>query len=83
MPVMTRFFFHVRTGIELIADPEGCDLLDLSAAKSEGLAGLRDLVAERLGGGRPLVPTPEIEIGDHTGQTLATVGFEDALKGPH
>jgi hypothetical protein len=80
---MPQFFFQVRIGADLIADPGGSDLPNLSAAKSEALADLRNLVADRVRCGRPLTPALEIEIADHTGQTLATVGFEDVLKGLH
>ncbi len=43
---MPHFFLHVRTGRDLILDPEGSELPHLAAAQDEALASLQQLVAD-------------------------------------
>lgn len=80
MVPMAPFFFHVRTDQGLIMDPEGSHLPDLSAAQQEALTALRQIVADRLRGARPL-DVQQIEIADDSGRTLMVVQAEDVIGG--
>jgi hypothetical protein len=44
---MPRFFFAIRDRDGLTADPEGTDLSDLEAARTDALAAAREIRAER------------------------------------
>jgi hypothetical protein len=48
MVSMTRFYFHVRSGGELIVDREGIELPDLDAARKEADRAARHLVADQI-----------------------------------
>jgi hypothetical protein len=54
-----RYFFHLlETGETPLFDEDGEDLADFEAAKDEGVESLRDLVADRIKGGRPVLGWP-------------------------
>jgi hypothetical protein len=44
---MPRFFFAIRDRDGLNADPEGTDLADLEAARTDALAAARETLGER------------------------------------
>jgi hypothetical protein len=71
---MPTFFFHLREDGDLIEDPEGSDLPDLEAARTEAAMAACDMVAERLKAGGPPY-TGEFEVRDEAGRLLATVPF--------
>jgi hypothetical protein len=69
---MERFYFHLRMGEEVIADQEGSDCLDISAARREALVAARQILADAIRSGND--DTPEaLVIADSEGRELATV----------
>ena len=76
-----RFFLHIRSGEELIEDPDVSELRDLDEARAEAIAGARDLLAEQLRLGKPL-DGQRIEIYDEAGQLLATIPFREVFTLP-
>ena len=75
---MRRFFFHLRTGDELIPDEEGTDLPNFSAAQREALLGARELLAEAIKSGKQRVPDAFV-IADESGRALDTVPLAAVL----
>jgi len=71
---MGRFYFHIRWGERVIADQEGTDLADVTAARSEALASARQILAETIRSGHEDVPEAFI-IADSEGRELETVPF--------
>ena len=69
---MAHFFFHVRTGEQLVHDPEGASLADLAEARHEALLAARDLLADAIKAGKERVPDAFV-IADEAGQELDTV----------
>ena len=49
---MTRYFFHIKDGAELIQDPEGSELATLADARSQALKSARELWADAIKSGR-------------------------------
>jgi hypothetical protein len=79
---MTRFYLHLlRAGNELIADDEGIDLPDLSAARREAMQSARELLCEAIKGGRPEILEAFV-ITDEAGQTLDTVPLTAVFPKP-
>jgi hypothetical protein len=75
---MSRFYFHLRDGDQLVTDDEGTDLPDLFAARREAVLCARELVAEAIKSGRRRVPEFLI-IADETGRELGIWALADAL----
>jgi uncharacterized protein DUF6894 len=75
-----RYFFHMlEAGETPLFDEEGEDLSDFEAAKVEGLESLRDLVADRILGGRPVLGLA-FEVRDEAGTLLQTFSALDILN---
>jgi hypothetical protein len=75
-----RYFFHLlETGETPLFDEDGEDLADFEAAKDEGVESLRDLVADRIKGGRPVLGLA-IEVRDAAGTLLQTFSTPDLLN---
>ena len=75
---MGRFYFHLRTGDELIPDDEGVDLPDLSAAQREALLAAREVLAEAIKTGKPQIPDAFV-IADEAGRELGIVSLATVL----
>jgi hypothetical protein len=75
---MPRFYFHIRDGDWLIADPEGGDLPDLDAAWAVAAAALRRAAAVAHGAAKA-ASGRRFEIVDGAGRVLATVAFWDVF----
>lgn len=75
---MGRFYFHLRTGERVIADDEGDDLADVSAARSEALLVARDLLANAIKAGKDQVPEAVV-IADERGEQIAVVPLSTVL----
>ena len=76
---MARYFFHVRSGEDLVScDREGQELPDLEAARAEAVSSNREMLSERLLHGGHLGPR-QIEIADENGKVLATISAEEVL----
>jgi hypothetical protein len=74
---MPRYFFHLRNQHETI-DEEGCDFADEEAARREGLASARELLADAIRLGRNF-PPEQIVIADASGHEVATISLKDVL----
>ena len=75
---MPRYYLNVRSAIGLIADPEGSNYSDLSAARAEAIEAARELMADRVRRGkRP--NGDQFEILDVTGAIVLTVPFIEAF----
>ena len=74
---MTRYYFHIKDGADLIKDPEGTELLTAEEAKSQALKSARELWADAIKSGKPL-GADAIVIADEQGQ-LTFVPLYDAL----
>jgi hypothetical protein len=69
-----RFFFNIREGDELIEDPDGTLLLDLTSAISEANGAARELLAAQIRNGRS-VDGRSIEIADETRTVVAVIAL--------
>jgi uncharacterized protein DUF6894 len=76
-----RFYFHLRSGEELLRDDEGQDFPDRSAARQEAEQAARELLAEAIKGGRARVPEAFV-IADELGREIDTVLLAAALPEP-
>jgi hypothetical protein len=77
---MPRYFLHVQNGSEL-ADPDGAEFQDLTAAQQEATQSARDLMAECLRAGEPLGLGRTMVICDETGVVVATMPFAALING--
>lgn len=75
---MASYFFHVRAGEIIIADPDGSHLPDLVAAHRAALEYARHMWAAAIIEQRDL-SGHRFEIADEAGVTLLTVPFKEAL----
>jgi hypothetical protein len=71
---MGRFYFHLRSGDQIIADQEGSDLPDVTAARLEALAAARYILADAIRSGTENIPDAFV-IADSEGLELDTVKF--------
>jgi hypothetical protein len=76
---MQTFYFHLNYLRELIADPDGSELPDIEAAKTEARQGIRDIAAECLRAGREFTLW-SIRICNEDGDLLAEVLVPEALN---
>jgi hypothetical protein len=75
-----HFYFHVRTGDELLVDDQGQDLPDVSAAWHEAELAARQLLAEAIRAGKE--PPDAFVIADELGVEIDTVPIATALPKP-
>jgi hypothetical protein len=75
---MARFFFHLKSGGELMADEEGIDLPGLTEATREALQSARELLAEAIKTASPTVPEAVVVV-DETGQPLLELPLVEVL----
>jgi hypothetical protein len=73
---MTRYYFHIKDGADLIKDPEGTELL--TAEESQALKSARELWADAIKSGRDL-GADAVVVADEHGQTLTFVPMAEAL----
>lgn len=78
---MGRFYFHLRSGEELLRDDEGQDFPDCSAARQEAELAARELLAEAIKDGKGRVPDAFV-IADEQGREIDTVLLAAALPEP-
>jgi hypothetical protein len=76
---MVRYFLHIKDREDVLRDPEGQELVDLAAAKTEAAAVARDLMAECLRAGAPLGLHRQMLIADTQDVPVASVSFAEAL----
>ena len=75
---MSRFYFHVRSGENIMSDDEGTECADVNAAREEALATARDVLADAIRSSKNETPDCFI-IADANGRELMTVPFNEAL----
>jgi hypothetical protein len=76
---MSRNYFHIRDGNNLIRDEEGIELPSLEAAHTEAILVTREAVRLATLRGERIGMHGVFEIADQSGQTVLTLGFEAAL----
>ena len=67
---MSRYFFHIRDGLEFVPDEEGVECRDLFAAWEEALCSAGDIALSDYKRGL-LGPAVTIEIEDEEGNVVA------------
>jgi len=75
---LSRFFLHQQIGTGIIEDPDGTELADLAAARSEAILAARQLLAAALLAGVAPLGTA-FRISDDVGNVLLTIPFGDAV----
>jgi hypothetical protein len=74
---MARFYFHVRSGGDLMRDPDGSDLPDIDSARKEAVRmacrAWSEKPPERTGGNEVF------EITDEAGEIVLKVPFSEAF----
>jgi hypothetical protein len=73
------YYFDLQKGDEIVEDDQGQDLADIEAAKLEGLASARELIADAAKKGI-LATRPVYRIRNESGDILATIPFKDTLE---
>lgn len=76
---MPRYFRHIQQGEQRIDDPEGVELPDLDAARSEALEAIRGLLAEAIRTGKDDWIEEAIVIADSEGRELMRILFIEGL----
>lgn len=71
---MSRYFFHVRDGSNLLPDEEGEELSSLDAARDLARESAREILSEAALSGRATDLNQQIEVTDEAGQTVLTLG---------
>ena len=77
---MPRCYFHLTTGGETLNDDEGSDLIDVEAAREEGLKAAREILSISLVASGQLDLTQQIDIADEAGRTLLVIPFRSAVS---
>ena len=77
---LTRYYFHIRDGNNLIRDEEGIELPSLEAARAEATLVTREAVRLATLRGERIGMHGVFEIADQSGQIVLTLSFETALR---
>lgn len=75
---MPHFYLHLCNGTGFTEDQEGSEHADLDAARTEALAGLREVMASELKRGE-LNMGSFVEIEDENHKLLTIVSFNEAV----
>ncbi len=75
---MSKFYFHVRCGQNIMSDDEGMECADAAAAREQALVSARELLADAIKASKHETPDCFI-IADANGRELMTVPFNEAL----
>jgi hypothetical protein len=76
-----KCFLNVIYADTRVADPDGHEFPDTAAARREAILSAREIVADRLRHGDPVI-FGRFEIADAAGQLLDNVTFKEALESP-
>ena len=76
---MPRYFFYLSRSGQIIPDPEGTELADISGARREAFLNARDLIIQTLKRDEPVPLDDNVLVVDEHGSLLHTVTFKDAL----
>jgi len=69
---MSRFYFHVVEGAELLTDVEGAHLRDALEARQMAIRSAREILADAIRAGKNRIPEAII-IADEQGRAIETV----------
>ena len=75
---MPRYFFHFRSLTSLREDYEGEDLADLAAVEENAMASAKEIIAEGLLGGKPVLTDFSFEVYDAAGHLMLAFPFSEA-----
>jgi hypothetical protein len=75
---MSRYFFHIRDGLDLVPDEEGVECIDLVAALEEALSSAQDIALADLRHGSVLGAVT-IEIEDEDGNAIVNLAPRHVL----
>ena len=67
---MSRYFFHIKDGAELIQDPEGSELATMADARCQAMKSARELWADAIKSGKPLGADAVVIADEHGGLTF-------------
>jgi hypothetical protein len=76
---MPKFFFHIRDGQDLAADPEGAEFESLEAARKEAINSARELLSQRILRGE-VVDGQAFELTSEDGEVADIVRFKDVMR---
>ena len=79
---MPRYFFHFRDQSGLKEDYEGEDLADLPAVEETAMASAKEIIAEGLLGGKPVLTDFSFEVYDEAGHLMLAFPFSEAAAKP-
>ncbi|NLS07165.1 hypothetical protein HGP14_34760 [Rhizobium sp. P32RR-XVIII] len=71
---MARYYFHIRTGDQLVEDDEGVELPNVAAVQQEARNAAREMIAELVMGGEQIA-AQRFEIVDESGDIVAVLPF--------
>ncbi|MBA3446434.1 MAG: hypothetical protein H0T56_02275 [Pseudaminobacter sp.] len=77
---MPRYYFHLRDGDQLREDFEGEDLADLAAVEETAMAAAKEIIAEGLLAGQPVLTNYSFEVCDEQRNTILRFPFVDAAN---
>lgn len=77
---MTRYYLHLRDHIDEILDPEGLELLDLSAVRKAVLEGARDVIANEIKSEGVMDLRYRIDAENEAGQIVHSLPFKEAVS---
>jgi hypothetical protein len=78
---MSRFYFDVVAGDNVISDDEGTELLSLESARSEAISDARYLMSQAILKGDD-VSHKVVRVRGEDGQTVLSVPFAEAIRRP-
>lgn len=80
---MPRYFFHIRhQDGRLAEDPEGQEFADLVDVEENAMASAKEILAEGLLGGKPVLAGAVFEICDENKILLLRFPFSEAAEKP-
>lgn len=78
---MPRFFFHIRTRDgQLLKDPEGQECANLQVVEDDAMASAKEILAEELLAGKPLLTGNSFEIFDERDVLVLEFPFSRAAE---
>lgn len=75
---MARYFFHLRDGQDVLMDPEGRDIIDISNIPALALKDARSMISQDALSGK-IHLQQAIEVLDETGAVVHRLAFVDAV----
>lgn len=80
---MPRYFFHIRDEEgHLVEDLEGQEFADLAQAEENAMASAKEILAEGLLSGKPMLTSATFEICDEKHALVLRFPFSDAARMP-